>query len=1156
MKNNQVKRFSFSFLHTRVFKGGLLALFLLCGAMPTVNARQKLASKVELKTTNITIQEIVNYLTKETDYSFFFKSDDIDTQQIVSVDISSNSIDEVLTQALAKTNLSYAVKEKNIVIYEKAATKSAVQVTQQAGAAQKGTIVDLAGEPVIGATITIKGTTTGAISDIDGNFNINVKPGDIIEVRYVGYKTESIKYNKPSDLNIILKEDSEVLDELVVVGYGVQKKVNLSGSVAAISEEVLKNRPVTNTAQALQGVAGNLNVTMSSGQATSAPSINIRGTGTIGNGSSANPLIVIDGVVSSEGDLKDLNPADISDISVLKDASSAAIYGARAAFGVLIVTTKGGKSRGAEKLKVNYDNNFSFRTLSVKPDIVTDPATIVDMRNIFAYPLYNLYDANAVEYAKKRSADPTISPYYLTPKGEWEYFGNTNWFDEAYKDWGFATNHNVNISGATDKVSYYLSAGYQRTNGMLRQDNDIFNRYNFRSKLNFKLTDWWTLANNTSYSTTDYDSPTYLGGDYYWSVSRKNPLDMPKNPDGTWTKTGADILGRMQEGGRAENLTQRLQTQFTTTINLYKDIWTVNGNFALNRYTSNSENAYLSIPYKEGPELERRYYNETTSAGESSTHQDNLIFDVYSNFTKTFVDKHFVNVMAGFNQEEEKYKYFSASRKNLISESLPNMGLATGEQNVSSSRTSYGIRSFFYRLNYIYENKYIIEHNGRYDGSSRFDKNDRFVYNPSVSLAWVMSQEKFFAPLQDIVSFFKLRLSYGSLGNQSVGNYAYIPTMGRGKTSWILDGNEQPVYVSAPGLVSAGLTWETVVTKNIGFDLNFLGNKLTSSFDYYQRDTKDMLVAGTPLPSVLGTSVPRENAADLRTKGWELSVAWNDEFQLAGKPFRYNARFILSDNQSKVTKYSNPTGTLDSYYVGQKIGEMWGLTTLGYFQSEQEVKDHADQTLVTSLPGSFDLAPGDLKFADLNGDGKISRGQWTLADHGDYKIIGNTSPRYAFSLNLGAEWNDFDFSLFLQGIGKRDYYPGSGDLYFWGVNSQPWTNVNKSNLDYWTEDNRNAYFPRRKAYTAETGGKELAAVQTKYKQNAAYMRLKNITIGYTLPRSLTQKINIERLRFFFTGENLAEISGLDKQYKVDPEGLGGQMYPFSRVVSFGLNVQF
>lgn len=513
--------------------------------------------------------------------------------------------------------------------------------------------------------------------------------------------------------------------------------------------------------------------------------------------------------------------------------------------------------------------------------------------------------------------------------------------------------------------------------------------------------------------------------------------------------------------------------------------------------------------------------------------------------------------MVGFNQESWRSKYSSASRSELITDALPSINLATGDMNVSQSINTLALRSIFGRLNYIYNNKYILAFNGRYDGTSRFPSNSRFAFNPSGSAAWVVSEERFFEPLKDVVSFLKLRFSYGSLGNQSLSSYyPYLATMSARKTSQILDG-KQPISISAPGLVSGNLTWEKVTTADWGLDFNLFDNRLTATVDAYIRRTKDMLTKGVELPSVLGTSVPKENAADLKTTGWDLTLNWRDQFKLSGKPFNYGLSFNIGDSRSWITKFANTTGDLDDYYVGYEIGTIWGLETEGFFTSQEDVDKHADQSQVDPYPGTPPMAAGDIKFKDLNNDNKINKGSWTLDDHGDYQIIGNSRARYNFGFTANADWNGFDFSIFIQGIMKKDYYPGSNDLYFWGVYAQPWTNITKGNYyDHWTEENPNAYFPRFKSYQAYINGKGLAAPQTKYLQNAAYARLKNLTIGYTLPVKWTSKINISRARVFFSGDNMLEISGLYKYYKMDPECLGGQMYPLQRSYSFGLNVTF
>lgn len=1012
-----------------------------------------------------------------------------------------------------------------------------------------GIVSDASGQAIIGASVAVKGSNQGTITDVDGKFHIaNVKKGTTLEISYIGYKTQQVTWNGQT-LNIVLTEDTEMLDEVVVVGYGVQKKVNLSGSVSTVNTQQIEDRPVVNLGQALQGTVANLNITIGSGQATDSPSYNIRGTTSLNGGS---PLIVIDGVVSDNSTLNTLNPNDIAQISVLKDAASSAIYGSRAAYGVILVTTKTGAS---DKLTIHYNNNFQMRQNTQKQDIISDPYIVAQVRNVMSRPFYNLYNEEQLAYAQSVSEDPSVSPYFLNPDGTYSYFGHTDWVNEAYKDLGFATTHSVDISGKSDRASYFLSAGYNFTDGMIKYGTDKYDRYNMRSKIDFKLTDWWTISNNTQMIFTNYEAPTALDGDYYWGINRLNPMDVPLNPDGSWTEAGAEWLGNLESGGRESVQNTNIQTIFSTRIDFIKDVFWVNGSFMYRTKKNRDRWNYLPVAYYNGPETDVLYVNETSSASNSNYDQKNITFDVYGTFAKTFNDKHFVNAVLGFNQEEYRYEYLGMSRSELITPSLPTIQLATGDMSMSETIYTLALRSGYARFNYIYDDKYIFEFNGRYDGTSRFPKNDRFVFSPSGSIAWVMSQEKFFEPLRPVVSFLKLRYSYGLLGNQDVsGYYPYLATMSAGRLGYLIDG-ERPTSISAPGLVSSSLTWEKVSTSNIGIDINFLDNRLTATGDFYVRRTKDMVVSGSPLPGVLGTSEPSENAADLKTRGWEVTLTWKDQKEVAGKPFNYNVSFNLADSRSFITKYSNPTGTLSSYYVGYEFGQQWGYHTIGYFLSDEDVAYSPDQTNIASYLDSRPLGAGDLKFADLNHDFKISSGNNTLDDPGDRTIIGNTSKRFTFGLSAGADWNGFDLSLFFQGVGKRDYFPGSRDLYFWGIYSQPWTNITYGNYyDRWTEENPNGYFPRMKGYVAEYT--EACLPQTKYKQNAAYIRLKNLTFGYTLPAQWTQKFNVNRLRVFFAGDNLFYISGLYKHYNIDPEGLGGQMYPLQRSYSFGLNVTF
>lgn len=1110
-------------------------------------------AKVSIASTNMTLADFIKQVENQTEYLFVYNQDEVNTSSEIKVSGKNKSVKECLDQVARTSDLTYHFENDYIILKKDAApTSSVVAEKSQATRKVTGVVVDELGEAVIGANVVVKGTTIGVTTDIDGNFTLEAPANASLQVTYIGYLPVTVAVGSKNNLRVVMKEDTQNLEEVVVVGYGVQKKANLSGAVGMVSSKALDNRPVTTVGQALQGTVANLNITPQGGQANSSPTLNVRGATTISNDKGASPLVVIDGIVSDADQLNTLNSADIESISVLKDAASSAIYGSRAAFGVILVTTKKGRS---EKLSINYNNNFAFRTLTKMPEIVTDPYTIVQMKNTMSYPWYNLYDEEQIAYAKKRSEDPSISPYFLNPDGQYSYFGNTDWIDEAYKKSSFSTNHTIDLSGTTKKLAYFFSAGYMFQDGMLEQGNDKYNRYNLRSKLDFKITDWWTLSNNTSYVSSDYDKPNYLGDDFYWNVNRTNSLDVPRNPDGTWTEKGGALLGRIADGGRYKTLNNNIMTQFTTQFDIIKDVLMIKGNFALNRKDAQEEGATLPVAYYQGPDLAARYHNEISSAKRATYISDHLLYDVFADFRKNFAEKHFINAMIGFNQEEYRYKKFAASRKDLISNSLPSIGLGSGDMNVEEKKESWALRGMFFRLNYIYDDKYIAEFNGRYDGTSRFPKHDRFAFNPSGSLAWIVSKEDFFEPLTDVVSYFKLRGSYGNLGNQDVGAYDYIALMEAKRASQILDG-KQPVYVGAPGLVAGNLTWEKVSVANFGIDMNFLDNKLTASGDVYRRDTRDMLTKGRTLPSVIGTKEPKENAADLKTRGWEITLGWRDAFQVSGKPFNYGVNFMLSDSRAWITKFDNPTGTLKDHYVGKELGEIWGMNTLGYFTSDEDVKNHADQSLVTSYPGTRPLAAGDLKFEDRNGDGKITWGEWTNENAGDYYIIGNTSSRFNYSFSLDADWNGFDFRAFFQGVGKKDYMPGPGDLYFWGIYSQPWTNVTKGNMDHWTPETPDAYFPRPKAYVAEQTDKECGVAQTKYLQNAAYLRLKNLTVGYTLPQSLTQKFLVSRLRVFFTGENLFTISALDDHYKIDPEGLGGGMYPLQRSYSFGLNVSF
>ncbi len=1007
----------------------------------------------------------------------------------------------------------------------------------------KGKIVSASDNLALpGVSIVVKGTTNGTITNVDGEYNLKALSDATLVFSFIGMKTQEIAVNGKTTIDVKMEDETTGLDEVVVVGYGTKKKANLTGAVQQVTSKDLEDRVVINPVKALQGAIPNLNITYSNGQAKSVPDLNIRGMESLSGGS---PLIIIDGVPSNIYQFMELNPSDVESVSTLMDAASAAIYGARAAFGVVLVTTK---NAGSEKLQVSYNMNVAFRNPTILPEFELDPYLVMQKRQEGTGAWYNLVDD--WDLLKQMADDGT--EVMLDPKNPqyWLYAGRTNWYDEAIKKNAFSQTHNLSVSGRNDKVSYYLSGGYNQEDGVFKYGNDTYDKYSMRTKLDFKVTDWFTLSNNSSYSYDALDEPSQgfnIGGLYNYSTT-----GIIKNPDGSWTNSGARLFGAASEGGRSESYNSRFWTSFTGKAKLWGDLLTITAKASFMRGNWTQRTFWLPVEYKTGPEVIQTHHPVMDARRKAYDDRQN-VYDIFADLDKSF-GEHNLHLLVGYNQEYHYEEGFSAYRKDLISPSVPSIDLATGDREVGEYITDWATRSGFFRLSYDYNSRYLIEFNGRYDGTSRFPKNDRFGFFPSVSVGWNIANESWFDVISNYVSSLKPRFSYGSLGNQDVGAYAYLPTMGNGKTSSILAGgkHDQQTTIYAPGLVSGSLTWETVQTTNYGIDFGLFNNRLAGSFDYYQRATLNMLTKSKQLPGVLGTSEPKENAADLITKGWELVVGWKDNFKLMDSPFNYSLGFTLADSRAWITDFDNPNGKLNDYYTGYEIGTIWGFEVEGLFQTPEEIAEHANQSAFWTYPDKVPPAPGDMKFKDLNGDG-IIRGAQTIYDMQDQRNIGNSRARYTTGIRTNLSWKGVDFSMFWQGVLKQDWYPTNS--LFWGLRANPWTNLQKYNYNNsWTPENPNAYMPRIKGYAASWwSGAEMLRTNTRYLQNAWYMRLKNITLGYTLPSGLVSKANINQIRFFITGENLLTFTGI-KNPNIDPESRGS--YPMQKLLSCGLSVKF
>lgn len=1052
-----------------------------------------------------------------------------------------------------------------------------------------GQVTDQSGHPLAGASVVVNGTTLGTATDEGGRFTLEqATSGMTLTFRMVGYRTHELQYTGQDPLVVALEVDAANLDEVIVVGYGTQRKINLTGAIDQISGEELESRPVSNIMQGLQGVSPGLNITYGNGAPGEIPNINIRGTTSINGGS---PLIVIDGIpVSDSHDMIRLSPNDIASYTVLRDASSAAIYGARAAYGVILITTKQG-SQG--KQSISYNVTTAFGRPTEMPEPVTDPyifSRVLENSTLntpWNGPSYLQFSEEYYQWAKERSEDPSLPDIRIDPTNPnaWEYMGNNNWNDYFFEKATVSQNHSLALSGGATinekPISYYLSADYTKDNGLNKLADDYWQRKGIRGRLSFSPLPWLKLDNNMNVYQTDVARPRANITDIYFL----QPTNVIKNPDGTWANTAAGRLAaQLVDGGTRQEQMFGFQNIFNAVGTFLDGDLTVTGDASFKR------------EYWRYPEHSKKYNigygpNDIREEGGNGFVYDrrgeirNNVFNLYANYNKTF-GIHAFSVTAGYNQEDYLWETTTAQRDQLISSTLPYLELTTGEARVNAQYSSYATQSVFGRLNYTINDRYILEGTGRYDGSSRFPSSNRWGFFPSVSGAWIVSNEPFFDALKPTFSNLKFRASYGSLGNQNVGDFSYIQTMGTALSSYIIDGSQRQIITGAPALTidPTNYTWENVATVNFGLDLGLINDRIFAGVDYFIRETTGMLVPGEQLPAVLGTGVPSQNSADLRSKGWELSLTYRDNFTVASKPLRLESKLVLSDSRAHITKFRNEQRLVSQYFEGYEFGTLYGLIGDGFFKTTEEIAT-LDQTAMVPW-GALDIVPGWPKFKDLDNDGKIELGQ-TIDNMKDRAIIGNTSDRYRIGFNLNMDWNGFDAQVFMQGVLMRDYYPRH--YLFWGPYQQPYANVYPWHLDHYratadspeerakhsqayidaglADANLDASYPVLQSWLADYNYSDgngdrsgLDQPNTTYLLNGAYLRVKNITLGYSLPFETVQRWGMSRVRFFVTGENVFEFSEVKKF--VDPEAINwgsdssAWAYPFQRRFALGLNIGF
>jgi TonB-linked SusC/RagA family outer membrane protein len=1031
-----------------------------------------------------------------------------------------------------------------------------------------GVVTDADGETLPGVSVVLKGTTQGTVTDVNGAYTLPViDDNSVLIFMFMGFVSQEIRVDGQRTVNVSMQEETGTIEEVVVVGYGTQKKTNLTGAVGFIDGKQLENRSVPTITQALQGKVAGLNISTPNGAPGTLQNINIRGYTGISidaNGNRSNtmnsPLIVIDGVQG--GDLSTLEMNDVESISFLKDAASAAIYGSSAPYGVIIVTTKKGR---AGKPMITYNNNFGFSKAINLPSYVNSLDFANAWNEVGENSKYTakLFNDDVIQrirdYQSGKLQDETIKD---PSKDEWYSWNaahaNNDWFDIYFKKAGFSQQHNISASGATESSNYYGGVGYTQQDGLYNWADDVYRRFNVRTNLSTNLTSWLTFGVRGAFSRGSTDVPAIYGGisggsnysyDYFHQLGRTYPTVPLKNPDGFYSEGGGVL--NFTEGGRRQETTDNVSLTGEFIIRPLPG-WDITANYTYAGAMIENSNHRKTF-YIVNPSGERKARGGTSPNYLERNMYKNQQYTInaFTSYEKTFGGgNHYFKALVGFTQELQDRLRVLASNDNLYSDEILSLAMTFGtNRNGSDEASQLAIRGAFGRINYNYQEKYLLELNGRYDGTSRFMTDVRFKFYPGISGAWVPSKESFWEPLQQYVNMFKLRASYASLGDQAftADYYPFYPSLNSnsptgGSNRWLF-GNSRESIIWQPGLVNYDLTWITVNSLSWGIDAAALSNRFTFGFDWYKRTARDFANYGEAPPAILGTTAPRVNDAETETKGFEITVGWKDRIG----DFSYGATFLLSDYVGKVVKYNNPTKLLaNSWYDGMTQGEIWGYETIGLFQNQAEI-DAADQSYLNA-----NWYVGDVHYRSFGADGKLGIGDNTADNPGDRRVIGNSTPRYAFGLTLNAEWKGFDFSAFLQGVGKRDMMFAPGANFFWGFVDNEWQSAYfTEHTDRWTETNPNGYFPR--AYFNTNKNKQ---AQSRYLQNVAYLRVKNIQLGYTLPKEITDRIKFQRARLFVNVENIATFTNLTKI--IDPEivNTDAKVYPLRRTWAFGVNVTF
>lgn len=1196
----------------------LLTLLFVFSVSAEISYSQSTSVTVELK--SVTIKEAFREIERNSDYLFLIMDNtESELSTKVDIEISDKSIDETMDVLLDKTNLIYSIVNRQITISKSPESKDAVtsaassivEVAQQARKTITGMVVDANNEPIIGANIIEVGTTHGTVTDIDGNFRLDVANNASISISYIGYLNQTINTAGQTTFNITLMEDMQALEEVVVVGFGTQRKENLTGAISTVNvEDAMGSRPIADVGRGLQGAVPGLSVVVPSGEVGSDPIMKIRGQiGSIVG--SSNPLILVDNVEIPS--IQMINPNDIESISVLKDAAASSIYGAKAAFGVILITTKKGAS--TEKTEVSYSSILSwqqpFRDIEIA-GIDGLEYTLEAHENMKAGgPAGGFWRVNRDSFEKikewqqkygnsVRYDDPVLygRDYIFDGVDKFGY----RLYDPVQamiKNSAFSQTHNLSLNGRSGDTQYTMSLGYLGQEGMMKPAvHDDYQRYTANLNVSTKVTDFLTVRGGAMFtdatkrhpnSATGYVSDPWL---YLYRWSRLFPTGALENgeevrdPYFDTKNAHTTVLGN-----RYTNLNLGTTIDFTSNWDMHVDyaFSTQLNKTTRSRPTFGGREPWYTPVAWNNEDGDRIYVDEegniTDTGGmpgfrfpyvnyvtedqtyfyQSSFVSEKHTINAYTNYNLNLMDMHQFKFMVGTNIESYEWDSHWSNKSELINENNPQFNFAVGTETVGGGANWDSQLGVFSRVNYSFLDKYLLEANIRYDATSKFPSHLRWRWYPSFSGGWVLSNETFMQPLDPILSFTKIRASWGSIGDQSVSNALYLATMNIEKNAWLSADGNQYFQMTTPNPISAGITWQDIETLNLGLDMRFFRNQLGVTFEWFRRDTKNMIISGEAVPATYGASAPQGNFGNLRTKGWEVAVDFGHRFS---NGIGINLTANLADAITDITKgadWNIPAENRllsNSFATGRRYGDIYGYVTDRLYQKDDFVYDDAGnirQTVIVwegtakrtnMLAGDnpiyqtyFEdgnqvllISPGDVKFVDVNGDGYITPGRGTFGDPGDQVVIGNSTPRYEYGLRVGADYKGFDASLFFQGIGKRKIW-GAGQLAIPGFHVKDGAMPQAIAENFWKEDRTDAFYPRAWNLDGANSGFVMRP-QTKYMLNMAYFKLKNITVGYTLPSNVLDHLHLSNARLYLTFENFFTFDNL-RGLPIDPEAISG-----------------